>query len=317
MIINHKDFVGTFRNGNITEGMYIDRWIKENLDGIPSFLKKSWDVVGIVSGHGKVRIGKSTMALQIAYYIAWILAGGKVIANEDGKVMEIIPPKKEVKWSLDNVVFSPDELMATAQKLPKGSVIVYDEVRAGLDSARAMESINKGMQDFFQECGVLGHVIIIVLPSFFKLHEDFAIARSLFLIDVYADKKFNRGPFAFYNETQKEWLYYLGKKKIGISAKYHSARSSFIGSFSSWMNLDRETYDKKKTDAIKKKRQTGLQKKFKKQRDAAIYLAKKHSEYTHEDLARELSALSNSKVTAQVIKYALASITHDAFDKDE
>ena len=315
MIINHSDFIGTFRSGKITKGMYIDRWMKENLDGIPNFLNKSWDVVGIVSGHGKVRIGKSTMALQVAYYIAWILAGGRIIADEDGKVTEIIQPKREVKWDLGNVVFSPDELMETAQKLPKGSVIVYDEGRAGLDSARAMESINKGMQDFFQECGVLGHVIIIVLPSFFKLHEDFAIARSLFLIDVFADKKFNRGPFCFYNETQKEWLYYLGKKKIGISAKYHSARSSFMGSFSSWMNLDRKAYDKKKTDAIKKKRQTRLQKKFKKQRDAAIYLAKKHSEYTHEDLARELSALSNSKVTAQVVKYALAAITHEHFEE--
>jgi len=314
MIIKHKDFAGTFLKGKEVGGMYIDRWLKENLDGIPPFLKKSWDVVGIVSGHGKVRIGKSTMALQIAYYIAWILAGGQVIADEDGKVIKIIQPTKEINFDLDHVVFSPDELMATAQKLPRGSVIVYDEGRAGLDSARAMESINKGMQDFFQECGVLGHVIIIVLPSFFKLHEDFAIARSLFLVDVYADKKFNRGSFHFYNENQKEWLYYLGKKKIGIRAKYSAAHSSFTGSFSSWMNLDRDAYDKKKREAIKKKRETRLQKKFKKQRDAAIYLAKRHSGYTHEDLGRELSALSNSKVTAQVIKYALASITHESFD---
>jgi ABC-type xylose transport system permease subunit len=43
------------------------------------------------------------------------------------------------------------------------SVLVYDEGRAGLDSARAMENINKAMQDFFQECGQYGHVIIIVL----------------------------------------------------------------------------------------------------------------------------------------------------------
>jgi len=30
----------------------MDRWLKENLDGIPSFINKAWDVVGIVSGHG-------------------------------------------------------------------------------------------------------------------------------------------------------------------------------------------------------------------------------------------------------------------------
>jgi len=309
------DVKGTLKSGRETKGFYLDRWMKENLDGIPKFLSKSWDVVGIVSGHGKVRIGKSTLALQIAFYIAWILAGGKVIADENGNAIEVIPPKRKLNFSLDNIVFSPDELMKQAQKLPPGSVLVYDEGRSGLDSARAMESINKGMQDFFQECGVLGHVIIIVLPSFFKLHEDYAIARSLFLVDVYADKKFNRGFFNFYNENQKEWLYYLGKKKVGISAKYSSAKASFFGTFTSWMGVDKEAYEQKKKDAIKKKRETRLQKKFKKQRDAAIYLAKRHSGYTHEDLGRELSALSNSKVTAQVIKYALASITHESFDE--
>lgn len=310
------DAIGKRKSGEVTQGFYMDRWMKENLDDIPAFLRKAWDVVGIVSGHGKVRIGKSTLALQIAYYIAWILAGGKVIADENGKAVQIIPPKKKIKFSLDNVVFSPDDLMKQAAKLPPQSVIVYDEGRAGLDSARAMQAINKGMEDFFQECGIYNHVIIIVLPSFFKLHEDYAVARSLFLIDVFTDKKFNRGFFNFYNETQKEWLYFLGKKKIGAGAKYAAAHESFWGKYTSWLPFDKEEYEDKKKAAIKKRRATNLQKKFKKQRDAAIYLSKRYSDRTHEELAQELSALSNSKLSGKVVKLAIANITHSSLEED-
>ena len=90
-----------------------------------------------------------------------------------------------------------EDLMKKAEQLPKNSVIIYDEGRSGLDSASAMTAINKTMSEFFQRCRVYHHVIIIVLPNFFKLHEDYAVARSQFLIDTYADEKFNRGYFSF------------------------------------------------------------------------------------------------------------------------
>lgn len=296
-----------------TGGFYMDGYLKENLDDIPKLLNKSYDVVGVVSGHGKVRIGKSTLALQAAYYIAWILGGGVVECNEDRQVVNIIPPTKEVKFNLDNVVFSPDELMRAAQKLPKQSVIVYDEGRSGLDSKRAMEAINKTLEDFFQECGVYNHVILIVLPNYFRLHEDYAVARSFFLIDVYNDKEFNRGFFRFYNELRKEQLYFFGKKKIGIRAKYSSATENFFGRFTSWLPFPKEEYEKRKIQAIRKKKMSNLQVRFKKQRDAAIYLIKKYSERTHEEIAAELSAVSNSKVDGRLIERAISVITHKEY----
>jgi len=210
---------GTKSEKEVT-GFYMQQYLKNNIDGIDKFLKKSWDCIGIVSGHGKVRIGKSTLAAQVAFYIAWVLAGGQTIVDEKNtRIVKHIPPKNPVRFNLkENVLFSAEDLQDAATKLyekyGKNQVILYDEGRQGLDSARAMENINKGMQDFFQECGFMGHVIIIVLPSFFKLHEDYAVARSLFLIDVFADKDFNRGYFNFYNERQKENLYFFGKKKI-------------------------------------------------------------------------------------------------------
>jgi len=33
-------------------GFYMDEYLAMNLMGVPAYLKKAWDVVGIVSGHG-------------------------------------------------------------------------------------------------------------------------------------------------------------------------------------------------------------------------------------------------------------------------
>jgi len=33
-------------------GYYMDEYLAINLMGVPAYLKKAWDVVGIVSGHG-------------------------------------------------------------------------------------------------------------------------------------------------------------------------------------------------------------------------------------------------------------------------
>ncbi|HUS50424.1 MAG TPA: hypothetical protein VMZ91_09685 [Candidatus Paceibacterota bacterium] len=222
---------------------YMNKHLRSNLKEIPRFLRKGYDCVIIVTGHGKVRVGKSTIAQQVGYYAAWLMAGGKKK-----------PKKKKVPFNNSNIVFTPDGLVNIAQRLPKKSVIVYDEGRAGLDSIRAMENINKGMMDFFQECGQYQHVIIIVLPNYFRLSEDIAIPRSLFLIDVYHDSKYNRGYFKFYNEIQKEYLYVFGKKKLGTYAKYNSANPSFSGKFTNTHpNIDVESYDNEKRESFKKK----------------------------------------------------------------
>lgn len=285
-----------------------------NLMGIPSYLNKAWDVVGIISGHGKVRIGKSTLAQQIGYYVAWMLAGGRMGKDEKtGKWGVVKKPKSKVTFSLDNLVFNPNELIKKAdylyKKYGKNQVIIYDEGRAGLDSARAMEQVNKVMQDFFQECGMYGHVILIVLPNFFKLHEDYAVNRSIFLIDVYHDSQLRRGYFNFYNDRQKEWLYFLGKKKIGSSLKYAGVNPSFHGRFTDFLPLDKTEYEEAKRNAIKVK---GIKPKdimFKKQRDALIFLLRKNAETNYGDISREVTRLSGEKLSMNAVKYAIENVT--------
>ncbi|MCK9369974.1 hypothetical protein M0R04_08730 [Candidatus Dojkabacteria bacterium] len=266
----------------------MDRWLKENLDGIPYFIEKKYDVVGVISGTSKVRLGKSTIAMQVGYYIAWILAGGRTILSESGTMVEVIPPKREVKFGLDNIVFAPEDLKKKAHELPPNSMIVYDEGRAGLDASRSMESVNKGMQDFFQECGVYGHVILIVLPDFFQLHQSYAVSRSLFLINVFTDEQFKRGYFSFYNERQKELLYFWGKKKVGAYLRYASAKRNFWGRFSDWLPFNKDEYENMKKQALERKRVGYREIQQLKERDLLIHFIIMHCEFKKTELVEAL-----------------------------
>jgi len=299
--------------GEITShvGFYMDGYLAENLQPIPKFLKKSWDCVGVVSGHGKVRTGKSTMGAQIGYYVAWLLAGGKMNLKRDpdsGRFVNPIvikKPDKPLRFSLSNLAFSPEELMEKGRHLPKNSVIIYDEGRAGLDSKSAMTAMNKMLEDFFQECGQYGHVIIIVLPNFFKLHEDYAVSRSIFLVDVYHDESWNRGFFNFYNERQKEKLFFFGRKRIGITARYAAASEFFFGKFTGWLPFDRKKYDMLKKLALKEKEIGQRSTKIKEQRDALVHMYKYDMDETMVGVAERMSEILKKKIGPDVVNHAL------------
>jgi intein/homing endonuclease len=94
--------------GEIRRGMYMDKWLAQNLERIPDHLKKGWDVVCIVSGTGMVRTGKSC-----SYHTsASLFENGKKIISRplgsykngtilntislDFKTGKIVPSKSEV-----------------------------------------------------------------------------------------------------------------------------------------------------------------------------------------------------------------------------
>jgi hypothetical protein len=303
--------------GKHTKGYYMDGFLETNLEPITRYLKDDWDVVGIVSGRGKVRTGKSCIASQIGYYIAWMIAGGKMtfIRDKKGKLLahKYKKPTKPVRFNLkENYVFSAEDLKEQAESLfkkyGKNQVIVYDEGRQGLDSSRAMENVNKGMVDFFQECGQYNHVILIVLPNFFKLHEDYAVARSLFLVDVYVDENMRRGYFNFYNEIQKEKLYYFGKRMIGILSKYMSATPSFYGRFLDFYPFDKEEYNKIKQEALNKKKEARQGMQVKLQRNIIIWYLVKKCGIKPEDIQEVLKTQGNIDLGIRYIQNIVASV---------
>jgi hypothetical protein len=65
--------------GEIKYGFYMDEYLAINLMGIPSYLKKAWDVVGVISGHGLVRVGKT------------LLGSSKIKLYENGKLINSKP----------------------------------------------------------------------------------------------------------------------------------------------------------------------------------------------------------------------------------
>jgi hypothetical protein len=315
---------------------YMDAYLVENLMGITQHLKEGWDCVIIVSGHSKVRIGKSTRAAQIGYVIAWMLAGGRFEIyyeeREDGKkfkkIRELCPNKVPVKFDLNHVAFIPDDLVSKAAKLPKHSVVQYDEGRKGLDSRRVMHSINEMMEDFFQECGQYGHVLIIVLPNFFKLHEDYAVDRSLFLIDCYAvptGHKMARGYFRFYNEKRKELLYHTGKKKIGTESRYSSVDANFWGRFTKFFPFDKDEYERMKKEALArlhKKKESRADRRLKAQRDAMFYILNKDCSKNQQFIADRLSELTKSEISHDTVRMGVQRvedywIKHSTFADEE
>ena len=255
----------------------------------------------------------SSIAQQVGLYVAWLIAGGKMkirddwIKGESNKFIVHRAPKRLVRFDLkENIVFSPEQLMDKAgelyKKYGKHQVIIYDEGRAGLDSAKAMSAINKAMQDFFQECGMYGHIIIIVLPSFFKLHEDYATARTLFLIDVYANKEMRRGFFNFYNEQQKEYLYLQGKKMVGTIGKYRAGFNSFSGRFTKFLPFDKDEYEGEKMKALSEKVTVGKRDaKFMAQRNHLFWMMNEWNYPNRSDFADYWNEIFNGKLGADTI----------------
>ena len=197
------DLIYKNKSGEFRKGYYMQRYLAINLVGVPAYLKKGWDFVALFSGRAMVRVGKSTMASQVGYFLAWLLAGGEM----DFVTGEVITsPHKKVRFGLQNYAFSPEQLHEKCMDAKEFDVVVYDEGRSGLEASRYYEKTNKMLEDLFQEIGFKHLIILVVLPDFFKLTDNMATARTNCLIDCFADKKHKRGFYNFFNKVSKEVL---------------------------------------------------------------------------------------------------------------
>ena len=162
------------KGGVWREGYYMENYLVENLAPIPQFLEQDRDVVGIISGQGQVRNGKSTITIGIGYFCAWLIAGGRMdlTKDENGKYLNpvvIKKPTKPVNFSFENLFYAPDDLIKGGKdlfdKYGKHQIQIYDETK-GLDSAGTMKRTNQDLAYHFQTCGTYYHVILIVLPLY-------------------------------------------------------------------------------------------------------------------------------------------------------
>ena len=202
---------------------YISPQIKQELDkGKDKVLNYDQDRFYIVDGNEG--LGKSTLALQLACYV-------------------------DPTFTVENVVFSGEQLEQKIRTLPPHSAIVFDEAFNGLSSKGALSKENKRMIKLLMECRQKNMFFFIVLPSFFMLEKYVAIFRSRALFHVFESRKYNNRRFyTAYNRVNKKRLYLLGKSLLD----YSKPRVSFTHQFFKKVpkQIDYKAYLKKKHDSF-------------------------------------------------------------------
>ncbi len=305
------DFKTILKNGKVKVGYYMDGYLAESLSGIIDYLNKGFDSMGIISGSNRVGVGKSTLAMQVGYYIAWMIAGGRMHLerNKDGKFIKVYvdkKPTKPVRFGIDNIVFSPKDVISSAITLPRKSIIMYDEGRMGLDSKSTMSAMNRDIEEFFQVCRIYGHIFIVVLPNAFKLHEDYFVSRSDWILDTYL-KDFDRGYFRMWGRPAKEKLYAFGKKLLGAGAKYNATRPGFYGRFPDIFILDKEEYEKKKLKCLRERESTQTGHQAAVIRDTLAFLYKKEGEKTAKQVAKDISEETEEITTTRAVEHFITN----------
>lgn len=222
-------------------GYWMDGYLKSNCDSIIYNLEQDWDFIFIITGDGMTRVGKSVLAQQIGYYIAYNL---------------------KTPFDINNIIFSGAELIKKGTTFPPKSVFVYDEARADLDNKKQMHTYTKNLLDYFAECGMYNHFIILVLPEFFELPKTIALNRAEALINVKRETEvvktkdgavinFKRGKFDFYNKVGKRKLYFEGKKNFNF---YNPRHRVFYGEFRDFSTINKEAYTKRKIEFLRRDR---------------------------------------------------------------
>jgi len=217
------------KSGEERQGYYLDNLLVEHMDGCFNIWKKDLNVKGIISSQGKQRMGLSTMAMQVGYYLAWKMAGGEMEVEKDNKNCGSVlkEPTKPINFSSENIVDNKNDLLEKAKELPKNSVIIYKAQNE--DPSIILSLIN--------EVNKYGHLLLIAIPNFFKLTNECATALTAFLINVHHDEDYNRGHFDFYGMKQKEKLCIFGKKMDGITSQYSVTSSDIKGKFTQFLPI--------------------------------------------------------------------------------
>jgi len=210
--------------GQRTDGRYIDGFLDDNTRVLArNIVRDMTFLIFICSSTLEVGTGKSVFAQQIAEAYLESMRQEHKIDN---------------RLSMENIVFRPKDLMTRAFEVPRYSVIILDE----WEDAHFWSELGMSLRQFFRKCRQLNLLIICIIPNFFQLPINYAISRSVALIDVKFSGEFQRGYFSFYNFESKKNLYILGKK----TQNYHVVKSNFTGRFADGYVVNEEEYRRAK-----------------------------------------------------------------------
>lgn len=231
--------MGSYK-GQRSPGFYMDDTLKENIDLLLKNIKRDWDFVITISGSGRVRMGKSLLAIQVAVYWNYMIEELYGIKNPF-----------TVK---ENIVFNGSKLIKMGNMLGskyKYSALIFDEAGADLEGVKAMKKTTQAVKDFLRECGQYNLLVVLVLPDFFDLPKGVALSRCDFLMNCYTsvtdDDYIDRGYFNFYSRPNKKYLYLRGKKELD----YNAYPSDWSGQWDVFYPIDEVEYRAAKVAALK------------------------------------------------------------------
>jgi len=200
--------------------LYLDGFLKQNLDITKERVHKDWDCVALVTG--EEGSGKTTLAAECCFYL-------------------------DNAFNLDKIVFNADQFEAVVDKAEPYTAILWDEADdlGGHWANQMLMAIKKK----FMRIRSKNLYIFLVTPSLFHLSIYFVMHRPLFLLEVYSDK-LDRGYFKFFAKAELKNLYIHGKKYWNMNAW----KPNFRGRFTNWSSgfpVDKQLYKQKKEDAVK------------------------------------------------------------------
>lgn len=267
---------------------YIDGFLANALNTIAYNIKSDWDFVIFISGDRMTRVGKSVLAQTVAAYLAYCFKSLNL--NDDA-------------FNIDRIYFEGKRMIDEAFKLPKYSILCFDEGRESLAKSK-MKGFTQDLIDFFTECGQLNQCFIVVAPDWFDLKEEVTVAKSEILINVYRKSKnvmrdmfktgekipitkFDRGFFEFFSRKKKALLY--DKFRTTRRKGYGMVKADFTGRFTHQYTVDEEEYRKKKRESLARfneRKAAKKQEKTFKFRNKIIYKYKQdHKEKSSKEIA--------------------------------
>jgi len=244
---------------------YLDKNLKKSSDEkiIKALQKNDKDFFAIVDGpEGS---GKSWFAIQWGKYV-------------------------DPSLNLSRIVFTPEEFKEAVFRAKKNQCIIYDEAFTGMGARSSLSSINRYLVSLAMQIRQKNLFVILVLPSVFLLDKYFVMFRAKCLVHIYENKGI-RGYFRVYNSKKIKLLIQLGAKTMSYSKKvYTRFRGRFYGKFG--LGEENESiYRKKKSKALSESESNPMsagQIKYKEQRDVFIYLFRKISNFTYQEIANYL-----------------------------
>ncbi len=251
--------------------MYIDGYLKSNLDIAYRIAKEDWDCFFIIDGiEGS---GKSVFTNQCASYL-------------------------DPTYNIDRCCFTADEYIKAVKKAKRFQAVVFDEADVGLSSRRAMSKTNFALNSTIAQIRQKNLFGFIVCPSFYFIDRRIAIFRSRALIHVY-HKQFKRGYFAFYDYTKKLRLYLKHKEYLS-----YGVRPNFVGRFTNNYVINKKVYLKKKLKSLEVKEEELIDKN-KLYKDSIVKYLKKDKDWPYKEIIKSMNQYSKLEANKDTVYYIL------------